>query len=177
MNQMEFIDILETDEETQSLVRQWRNKDEVRRYMIHQHNISTQEHAQWLEGLKTSTTHKYWVVYRNDEPVGMVYLNDMDPKERTSQWGFYIGEEKSRGKGLGKNILFELLTRFFDEMHYQKLITEVFSQNTIAFNLYHQFMFRRVGQRVLEDSRKLLLLEFTKADWDRDRNRIHEYVR
>ena len=87
MNNLTFVNILETDGVIQEKVRQWRNQEEIRKCMLNQAIISPQEHARWLDGLRQGAQSKFWVVFFSDVPVGAVYLQNIDYAKKTSYKG------------------------------------------------------------------------------------------
>ena len=164
MNGLKFIDILSVDDGLKDKVRCWRNKEEIRKFMLSQHLISREEHFRWLESLKQRTNQKFWIVFVNDIPIGSVYLQNIDHRQLTSEWGFYIGEENYRGKGIAKLILYKLLNLFFDAMQYETLFTKVLFSNTAALKIYKDFNFIEVSKSS-DNNREISNLQFSKADW------------
>src|SRR5690348_12144691 len=108
VSQIKFVSILDVPKELQQRVRDWRNKDVIRKFMLNQEVISLEEHQAWLKGLAKKGNY-HWVVFADETPIGMAYLTDVDDSNKQSKWGFYIGADSFRGKGLGKAILKKLL--------------------------------------------------------------------
>ncbi|MFC1624233.1 UDP-4-amino-4,6-dideoxy-N-acetyl-beta-L-altrosamine N-acetyltransferase [Candidatus Omnitrophota bacterium] len=174
MADIKFVNIIEAREELKEKVREWRNKDEVRRFMLTQHIISKEEHSGWLEGLRLRDDWKFWVVFLKDIPIGSMYLRNMNHEDLTSEWGFYIGEDAYKGRGLGKVMFLKLLEMFFDEMRFNVLFTRILSDNIIALDLYRKFKFREIKRSSFEDKREIVLLRFSKEDWVKYRRRLED---
>ncbi|MBP9853712.1 MAG: UDP-4-amino-4,6-dideoxy-N-acetyl-beta-L-altrosamine N-acetyltransferase [Candidatus Omnitrophica bacterium] len=168
MSKLEFKNILDVDPALQKQVRNWRNQDDVRRYMINQSLISEEQHQSWLDSLNQKKD-KYWIVYLENNPVGMVYLTDVDEEKRSSSWGFYIADYSNRGRGLGKAILQKLLTLFFDEMNFSILKTQVLATNEKALRIYDKFSFRKIN---IGKKDGIIEYEFDQKDWDLMKNKI-----
>jgi len=166
MKEIKFENILRVNDKIKEKIRQWRNKEEIRKYMLNQHIITKEEHLNWLESLKNRNDWKFWVVFVEERPIGSVYLQNIDFKNLTSEWGFYIGEDDFKGKGLGKYILFKLLKFYFEEMKYEVLFTKVLSDNIAALNIYRKFKFKMISD-FLNNQRKVEILKFTKKDWSK----------
>lgn len=164
MDDIKFKDILEADENLKEKIRQWRNKEDIRKFMINQEIISEDEHKKWLEKLKEDDRIKFWIVYFKELPIGIVNLQNIDHKNLTSEWGFHIGEQSYRGIGLSKKILYKLLQIFFNEMKFNILYTKVLSCNKTAINLYKKYRFREKGD-ITEENKPIKLMVFTKGDW------------
>jgi len=165
MNEIEFVNILEVDDKLKEKVRQWRNKEGIRKFMLNQHTITKKEHFKWIESLKNRNDWKFWIVFVNCIPIGSVYLENIDYEKLTSEWGFYIGEDAYRGKGLSKCILFKLLGMFFEEMKFEVLFTKILSKNIIALNLYKKFKFKEIDRLLSENVEKIIILKFSNKDW------------
>lgn len=170
MSEMKFIDILEVNNELKEKVRLWRNKDEIRNCMISKHLITKEEHRRWLERLKKCEKQKFWVVFSDKIPIGAVYLQDINKANRSSEWGFYIGENEYKSKGLSKKILLKLLSIFFDEMGFETLLTKVLSSNVIALNLYMQFKFQKADP--VETPEGVINLSFSRKQWLKSRGEL-----
>jgi len=166
MKEIKFENILKVNDEIKERVRQWRNKEEIRKYMLNQYIITKEEHLNWIESLKNRNDWKFWVVFVDEIPIGSVYLQNIDFKNLTSEWGFYIGEDDFKGKGLGKYILFKLLKFYFEEMKFEVLFTKVLSDNIAALNIYRKFKFKMISD-FLNNQRKVEILKFTKKDWSK----------
>jgi len=169
---MKLINILDVDDELKEKVRIWRNEERVRKCMLTQHVISSQEHQTWLEKLTTGDTQKLWVVFLDDTPFGIVSLSNIDAVRRTSEWGFYIGEDSFLGKGLGRKMICKLLMLYFDFMKYDELITKVLSANLRVIHLYTQFKFRPTGTEKYNEKENILTFSFSAKDWNKYRKEL-----
>jgi len=165
MKETKFVNILELNDELREKVRRWRNKERIRKCMLTQHTITKEEHHKWIESLTHGSNWKFWVIFAEEIPIGSAYLQNINHEELTSEWGFYIGEDSYRGKGLSKCILAKLLKLFFEEMRFEVLFTKVLSGNIPALNLYRKFRFREIDRLPLNSKGKVVLLEFSKKDW------------
>jgi len=175
MKEIKFENILKVNDGIKEKVRQWRNKEEIRKYMLSQHIITKEEHLNWIENLKNRNDWKFWVVFVDEIPIGTVYLQNIDYKKLTSEWGFYIGKDDFKGKGLGKYILFKLLEFYFEEMKFEVLFTKVISNNIAALNIYRKFKFKMISD-FLDNQRKIVLLKFTKKVWSKQKEMLkNEY--
>lgn len=176
MTQIRFVDVLEVPDEIQEKLRQWRNREDIRNFMLNQHIISAEEHAVWLKGLRDKKENKSWVIFVKGKPIGSIYLNNINYEKSSSEWGFYIGDERYKGKGLAKLILFEFLEDFFEKMEFLTLYTRVFSDNTAALHIYRKFGFREAERISTDGIRKVAILEFSKPEWVSAKEAIRLYV-
>lgn len=167
MNHIKFVDILSVDDKLKEKVRRWRNKERIRRSMLTQHQISKEEHFRWIENLRNKDNYKFWVVFANDVPIGSVYLQNISYRQLKAEWGFYIGEDAYVGKGLSTGIVYKLLHHFFEAMKFDVLLTEAFSDNTVALNIYRKFKFAEINSLSANGGKEIVTLSFSRADWER----------
>jgi len=174
MKDIKFVNILEVDDVLKERVRQWRNKEDVRRAMLTQHNISEEEHSGWLRRLEERDDTKFWVVFADKTPIGAAYLHGMDRSKSDSEWGFYIGEDEYRGKGLSKHILFKLLDNAFESMNLETLFTTAISHNTKALGIYKKFRFKEIDRIPFKDGDEIVLMGFTRGDWKKIKGKMED---
>ena len=140
---IEFENILDVDGELIEQVRKWRNSENVSKFMYTNHHISKEEHQKWVKKLQTNDTVKAWIIKYNGKPVGLSSLSDIDYKNKSTEWGFYIADESTRGKGVGSAALYKLMEYVFDEMNFEKMHTKVLDNNPTALKLYEKFGFKK----------------------------------
>ncbi|MBA7578691.1 hypothetical protein ES708_20556 [subsurface metagenome] len=127
--------------------------------MLNRHTITKEEHLKWFSSLRYSNQYKFWVVYVDKVPIGTVYMQDINYTKKTSEWGFYIGENNYIGKGYGKRVLLKFLQIFFDKLGFEKLITRVTVDNNIAIKLY-----RGLGFRTIREKGGVIVMEYKEED-------------
>jgi len=167
---IEFKNILETDENTIEQVRQWRNSENINKYMLSDKHISKDEHQQWVVKLKKENS-KAWLIIYNKQFAGLAYLSNIDYDNKTTEWGFYIADESVRGKGVGSAALYKLMEYVFEGMKFNKMSTMVLENNIIAVRLYEKFGFKKEGmlKQQLERDGKLvnvIIMGISKERWD-----------
>jgi UDP-4-amino-4,6-dideoxy-N-acetyl-beta-L-altrosamine N-acetyltransferase len=150
---VDFVNILDVSDDLIERVRNWRNEKSISQYMYTNHYITKEEHRQWIEKLKTTTTMKAWIIRIDENPVGVVSLTHMDFKNKTTEWGFYIADESFRGKGIGSITLYKLMEYVFETLRFQKMTTMVLENNTIAKRMYEKFGFKKDMNNVLQIKR------------------------
>ncbi len=172
INEIRLVNILDADKTVKEKVRRWRNKPDIRKWMLSQGVISGEEHQKWLEGLSQRSDSKFWVVYFKDVPIGAAYLQRINAENRTTEWGFYIGEDDHRSRGFGKMILFNLLEEVFDKMSFQTLLTKVLADNAVAIKLYRRFHFGEKQKCLSKDGREVVLFELKDPMWSKTKNEL-----
>lgn len=125
----------------QEMIREWRNRPEIRKYMYTDHEIGAQEHAAWFSRILNDSSRKYWIITCGGEDVGLVNLYNIDNRNHHCYWAFYTASQNARGKGIGSFAEFSILRIVFDEMNLQKLCCEVLAFNQAVINLHKKFGF------------------------------------
>jgi len=166
-----FFPLLQVDKKIIEKIRNWRNSKEIRNYMYNDSYITKEEHQKWYESLKNRENTKVWVVYVGNTPIGIVDLIHLDHKNKITDWGFYIGDKKFKGKGLGKVILYNLMNYVFEKMDIYKMHTSVLENNTVAMNLYKKMGFKKEGRlrkHLLRDNKyiDLFIIGILKEEWN-----------
>ena len=168
---VEFEDILEVDEKQIELVRNWRNSNKIKKYMYTDHYISKTEHQKWIGKLKTEDTAKAWLIKHDKKPVGLVYLSNINRKDKITEWGIYIADDSVRGKGIGAFSLYKLMKYVFDEMNFNKMHTKALDNNPIAIELYEKLGFKKEGkpkEKLFRDGKHIdvISMGILKEEWD-----------
>tara|TARA_B110000438_G_C15781202_1_gene636417 strand:- start:1032 stop:1475 length:444 start_codon:yes stop_codon:yes gene_type:complete len=86
---------------------------------------------------------KYWTYTKNDKVIaylGVQFINDF-----IEILGIGV-VEKYRQKGIGKELMNELL-KYFNQSSYMKILLEVRESNSTAKNLYTHFGFNKISKR------------------------------
>lgn len=142
-------------------IRNWRNKEEIRRWFICDKKISAEAQAIWYqEYLKKTNEYVFIIVEKETESeIGMLSLYNISLSMRTAEFGrFFIGDESARGKKYGKMAV-QLLCYFaFSRLGLDKIMLEVFSENKVALRVYEESGFRECGF-TLKSCKKLITME------------------
>lgn len=135
-----------TREDTPLIVK-WRNTPSVRENFIFRETFTAEMHERWLNTRVASGEVVQNIVEDRSEnkPVGSVYFRDVDMKNRSAEYGIFIGEERARSKGLGSETA-RLLTAFgFEELALHRISFRLLSGNLAAEKSYEKAGFVREG--------------------------------
>lgn len=126
------------------MVLRWRNSDYVRNHFIHRDMISREEHLRWLHSkVETGKVIQFIMVERTtDIPVGSVYLRDVEYEEKTAEYGIFIGEADSRGKGYGTEAAQVIIKYAFGQLRMKSLALRVLEDNKRAIQSYEKAGFQ-----------------------------------
>ena len=135
-----------TADDTPLIVR-WRNTEAVRQNFIFREPFTAEMHTNWLNTkVATGAVVQYMILDRETgERVGSVYFRDIDRRNRSAEYGVFIGEESARGKGLGSETA-RIFTDFgFNVLGLYRISLRLLSENTQAEKSYLNAGFKREG--------------------------------
>ncbi len=126
-----------TREDT-DLIIEWRNSDEVRPFFIYQEPFTREGHEKWLRDMIESGKGYQFIICLKEtgEPVGSTYLRDCDPLHRKAEFGFFIGSNEARGRGIGSESLQLTLEYAFGTLGLHKVFARAFSDNPASINSF-----------------------------------------
>lgn len=135
------------EEEDTDLIIQWRNKDFVRQNFIYQNDFTKEEHMSWYKNkVLTQEVYQFIIINKElDRPVGSIYLRDIDLINKKAEYGIFIGEEDSLGKGYGTEAGNLILKFAFETLKLHKVFLRVFNSNKGAVKSYQHIGFKEDG--------------------------------
>ncbi len=122
------------------LVWKWRNHPEIRKWMYNRGKFDIDQHLKFLESLKESSNHKYWLVIRSSNPLGVISIKNIN--ENVGELGYYIAY-KYHGQNYSIEFLYYSLRFIFEEFGIQKLNAYIRADNRVANNLNDLFEFTK----------------------------------
>lgn len=166
---MLFRPLIEASPKVQADIRILRNQEDVRKYMYTAHEISVQEHENWLKSLHGNSRQSVFIAIHEDRAAGVVSLNAINVVQKTADWAFYL-DAGLQGKGLGSLVEFWMLDYAFGEAGLEKLNCEVLETNPAVVKMHQKFGFTVEGVRrknILRGGERLdvVLLGITKDEW------------
>lgn len=126
-----------TMEDTERIVA-WRNEERVRRNFIYQAPFTKEGHESWMRTKVANGEVVQFIICEkeSDRPVGSVYFRDMDPLNKKAEYGIFIGEADSAGKGIGTEAAKLAVAYARDQLKLHKLMLRVFADNQAAVKSY-----------------------------------------
>lgn len=87
------------------------------------------------------------VLKENDTLIGSVFFMDLNSINQSAKLGIFIGDEKNRNKGYGKESINLILDYGFNTLNLNNIMLTVYSFNEIAINTYKKLGFKTIGNR------------------------------
>jgi UDP-4-amino-4,6-dideoxy-N-acetyl-beta-L-altrosamine N-acetyltransferase len=168
--------------EDKEMIRTWRNKPRVAKYMFSQHEIGAEEHARWFVGLAEDPKRRYWIILYAGRPVGVANLAHIDYESRRCEFGIYLGEDDVRRKGVGSWAQYLVIEHVFNSMDVEQLWCDVLSDNEDALRMYRNIGLRQVGDRqqlaaANGETFEIYRLAIKRNEWKQVRESVAERLR
>ena len=135
-----------TIEDTQNIIN-WRNKKYVRDNFIYRELFTKESHEKWMQEMVYTGKVKQFIIVEKEKniSIGSTYLRDIDNEHLKAEYGIFIGDENSLGKGYGSEVA-ELMCDFaFKELKLNKVFLRVFAENKRAIRSYQKAGFQEEG--------------------------------
>lgn len=123
-------DFTHLDKKEILLVWQWRNDEKISQFMKTKY-IDFKEHLNFIITLKKDQTKKYFLVFKNDEAIGVIDFINIT--QDSCEFGLYA---KPNLKGVGQILMQEIKKYAFEILKIKELKACVFKQNKRALDLY-----------------------------------------
>lgn len=156
--------------EDERRVLHWRNSKRVRSRMLHSEVIESQRHHKWFEEALGDPESVHWVFELDGVAVGLVYLDDVNRRDRTCRWGFYVGERGPRG--LGASMCRVALQEIFGCERMRSVSSAVLRDNEASRRLHERLGFEQARERWQARSSgsvPVVELTLTRERWERIR--------
>ena len=111
------------------LLRQWRMKENVTKYMFTDPYISTEEQIIWYDRISNDSSRIDFTINVDGKVIGHYYITDIDDEIKECQVGFYIGDDTYRGKGIYTSVQMAINRFVFSELKLSKIVVYSFADN------------------------------------------------
>jgi UDP-4-amino-4,6-dideoxy-N-acetyl-beta-L-altrosamine N-acetyltransferase len=150
------------------MILRWRNHPSVRSFMLTQHEISPDEHAQWFASASTDSHQHLLIVEDATVPIGYVQFKNVSING-VSEWGFYTSPDapKGSGKKLGK----AALSYAFETLKLHKVVGQAFEFNLASMRFHEHLGFKHEGllrEHYLSEGRyhSLVCYGLLRREWE-----------
>ena len=153
------------DELDIEVIRQWRNEDTIRSQFLYSEKISYDEQVGWYKKYSRLDNDIMFMVSdeSNASKIAVGALYNID--EISTEFGrLMVGNDKYRGRGLGKIILEGLTWFAFNQLKLERIYLEVFNDNLPALKSYEKVGFKRCEKDRLFNGRALVKMEKLKSE-------------
>jgi hypothetical protein len=162
-------------------IRNWRNSENVSKYMYTSNIISKEDQEKWFNNQKNDETSLHWIIEYDAKGLGLASLTNIDKIFNSCYWAFYLGDTSLRGVGIGAKVEYNVLKYVFETLNLNKLRCEVISFNDRVIKMHEKFGFRREAfyrEHVEKKGLKhdVVGLAMLKYEWEFLKTNIYERV-
>jgi len=136
--------LLELCAHNYKIIREFRNKRFVRKYLINTAQVSKAEHDSWYEQYINDETKKMYLIMYEGASVGYVHLKDIDCEKGTCEIGIVIGNRKYRRKGAASDSIITLLDFISRSFTINTISAHIIRQNKASIGLFESMGFKRI---------------------------------
>ncbi|MFT5712028.1 MAG: RimJ/RimL family protein N-acetyltransferase [Glaciecola sp.] len=155
---VELRSVVESDIE---MLRQWRNKDDIRSMMKSTSYITKEQQKAWFDGLEDATHVRHFLISYKEQGVGSATLtgtsfvsgftDDLE-NAKEIETGLYIGHESYRNNILAFAPSLLTCDYCFDELQVERLVAMVNSSNKQALSYNERLGYKKLSRFFTEVS-------------------------
>ena len=142
MTHSNYYEIKPTTIKDMNLVLDMRNKEYVRKSMISQNTISSENHQKWFTEMLEDHTKAYFIFKVDKTPAGVIGFYDISD-ERFANWSFYL-ESPSLPKGAGTNMCLLGLDKLFSDTNVLGIRTKILDNNVASMIIHKKLGFSKI---------------------------------
>jgi ribosomal-protein-alanine N-acetyltransferase len=127
---------------------------------------------EWIEFHRNRNDEIVWAIADKETSIclGHVGLYKIDYRLQLAEFAICIGLRQSWGKGLGREVVSEVIAYAFNELHMQQIRLEVLETNQRAIHLYEGLGFQHDGRlrcNQFRDGQYIdsLIMSLLKSEW------------
>lgn len=135
-----FTNFFDLTIEEKVMILDWRNDENIRKWMYNTDAVKLENHLSFIENLKSDSSKFYFLVKRKDVPVGVISIIDVVDKD--GDWGYYIAPS-FHDKNLGVEFYYFSLLHIYRTLKLSKVIGYVLKENKAANSFSDLFGFTK----------------------------------
>ncbi len=136
---MSDLNLRKITKEDLALIMEWRMNPAVTANLYTDPILDMEKQIKWFDKVKNDNTVKYWIIEIESTPIGLIWLYQIDYYHKKCEWGYFIGNDNFRGKGIGRNLECNIYDYVFYKMNMNRLYCEIFSFNDKVVKIHEKF--------------------------------------
>jgi UDP-4-amino-4,6-dideoxy-N-acetyl-beta-L-altrosamine N-acetyltransferase len=149
-----------------SELNKWRNERDVQKWLVSPFRFVAEEiDERWFDSYLNGRANSIRLAICESEQgsvVGAVYLLSIDWVARSGEFGIWIGDKASQGKGVGEFATRSILNHAFSDLNLHRVQLTVLPHNEHAIGLYKKVGFIEEGrarQAIFKDGKYIDLIQ------------------
>jgi UDP-4-amino-4,6-dideoxy-N-acetyl-beta-L-altrosamine N-acetyltransferase len=167
-NNYQYKNFVLLTKEEKEMVWSWRNHDNVRKWMYNSDLIPWENHLNFIISLEQRTDCVYWMVYKNNQPYGVVNITDVDYSKRIGEVGLYRNP-LIQDNGGGLDFYYNYYDFLFFSIGFEMLKAGMSPHNDIAILLNSFLGFKYIDIKVTNEEKSfyeaLCIKKNIEKDW------------
>lgn len=135
-----------TELDTDSIIA-WRNREDVRKNFIYREPFTREGHGHWVKTMIDTGRAVQMIICNlvSGQPLGSVYIRDIDRAHNKAEYGIFIGVPEARGRGIGTAAAKLMLCYCFGEEGLHRVYLRALADNRQAVRSYEKAGFVQEG--------------------------------
>jgi RimJ/RimL family protein N-acetyltransferase len=113
------------------MVRRWRNDPKIRTSMFFQEEITSESQQRWFLQVN-NPLHYYFVIYHEQQPLGLIHLSDINKSNLTAYAGLFVYEDRYLHTDIPSRASLAMLHVFLSGRGMKTIYAKVRGENQIA---------------------------------------------
>lgn len=162
--------------EEKTMILNWRNSNEIRQWMSNTNIIMLEDHLKYIDSLNNRNDRFYWLVYKENEPIGVVDMMNIDYETATAETGYYLNPELL-SSGLGFEFYYYFKLFFHDILNIENTVGLLKVGNINSYMLITYFGGHVEKVVNAENDDTFLSMVTTKEDFDKVKDGSNDIMR
>jgi UDP-4-amino-4,6-dideoxy-N-acetyl-beta-L-altrosamine N-acetyltransferase len=153
------------------MILRWRTEPRVTRYMSTDIDSNFEKQVNWYNKVvKTCKPIEHWIISHNNNPIGLINLENYESRLQQTSWSFYIGESKHQILGGLIPAYFYNYMFFTRDPLIERINGHIFRENTRVLEMHKLYGVEEIG--VLKNHIHkygamfdVVLIEMTREKW------------
>lgn len=122
--------------DTQNIIK-WRNRADVKKFFFKREEITVLTHEKWFNASVLTGSAKQFIIVdkTTNNEIGSAFLKDICYENYKAEFGFFIGSDKLRSKGVGTATCKLLVKYAFDELKLNRVYMRMNSANIGSYKV------------------------------------------
>ncbi len=117
-----------------SLLSGWLAGENAQEFLAYNAGMSLADLFKWFENMKTEAFSTHWMIRRDDEPIGLLTLLDMNLENKRCAWSYYLHDCKDDTDELSFLLERSVYHHVFHELNFNKVTFAAFLDNIVSIN-------------------------------------------
>ncbi len=163
--------------EEKNMILSWRNDKRISKWMCNREPLSLENHINFIEGLKHRTDVYYWLVVKDEIPLGVFDIIDVDTDKNDCEPGYYLNPE-FLDSGIGLQFNYYCRSFVYNILDIPSVKGHILVGNTSAYTMSRFFGVKEVS-KVVREGYEYLGMKGNKKDFFKNSPKLlsKEFVR